>query len=177
MKNKLSSLFTNPKWLKWSLFAIIFIIVSCGIYLTVLYMDLLDSKTAGYEETKQQLLKAGSLKEVTDIETFNGENAYHVVYGKDKKGKNKIIFYPLKGKEKQLTTVDQAEILNKEAILTDWKKECSSCKFIKITPALVDGKELWELTYVDSSGRYVFDYFDMYDGSRYEQYRLKRMFK
>ncbi|WP_249260855.1 DUF5590 domain-containing protein [Virgibacillus pantothenticus] len=151
--------------------------VSCSIYLIFLYNDLLDSKTAGYEETKQQLLKAESLTEIDKVETFYGKEAYHVVYGKDEDGQNKLIFYPLKGKEKKLTTVDQSEILSKSEIKNTWKQECDQCELVRITPALVDGNELWELTYVDSSKRYVFDYLDMYDGSRYEQMRFKSMFK
>ncbi|MBR7795581.1 MAG: DUF5590 domain-containing protein [Bacillota bacterium] len=175
MRIRQSSRFTGPKWLKWSLLISIIILISCFIYMIFLYVDLKESKTAGYAETERQLLKANALTEVTAIKTFNGEKAYHVVFGKDGK-EEKIIFYPLEGKKKNLTTINQSEIIAEDAIIDDWKQQCNQCEFVKITPALVNENALWELTYKDQSGRYVLDYLSIYDGSRYEQYRLKRMF-
>lgn len=177
MKNKRSLLYIGPKWIRWTLSILFLLTVACGIYFIYLYNDLLESKTAGYEETKQQLLKAETLAEVDKIETFHGKEAYHVAYGKDQNEQSKLVFYPLKGKEKQLLTVNQADIVSKSEMKEQWRQECDQCEFIRITPALVDGKELWELTYIDDSNRYVFDYLDMHDGSRYEQMRFKSMFK
>ncbi|WP_200411216.1 cell wall elongation regulator TseB-like domain-containing protein [Virgibacillus salexigens] len=175
MKIRPSSLYTGPKWLTWSLLIIIIFLISCFIYMIYLYIDLKDSKTAGYEETKQQLLKANTLNDISKVETFHGDEAYHVVFGTDDQ-QDKIIFYPLEGKEKNLTTVNQSEIISKDAIINEWEQQCSDCELVKVTPALVEDNKLWELTYIDASNRYVLDYVSIYDGSRYEQYRLKSMF-
>ncbi|AIF45449.1 hypothetical protein X953_11015 [Virgibacillus sp. SK37] len=153
------------------------VIISCFIYLLFLYLDLKDSKTEGFADTKQQILQATSIEEIDKINKFNGEEAYHVIFGTTDSGKKQIIFYPLQGKKKDLTTIDQSDIIAEEAIIGEWKQQCSSCEFIKITPALVNDKPLWELTYRDESDRYVLDYLSIYDGSRYEQYRFKQMFE
>lgn len=142
-----------------------------------LYLDLMDSKTAGIEETKKQILNNTSITSIEKVEQFNGAEAYHVIYGKNKKGEGKIIFYPIKGKEKDLTTIDQSEIIPEKQVLSQWEEQCNGCKLINIVPALVKDESLWEITYKDQSDRYVFDYLSLYDGSRYEQYRFKRMFK
>lgn len=164
-------------WFIWGLVILIIIIVYSFIYVLFLYHDLNESKTAGFEETEKQILGATSITEIEKIEQFNGAEAYHVIYGKDKKNKEKIIFYPLKGKKKDLTTINQSEIISKKQVLNKWKEQCNDCELVKIVPALVENKALWELTYHDKSNRYVLDYLSLYDGSRYEQYRFKQMFK
>lgn len=164
-------------WFFWSLIIILIILIICFIYSVFLYYDVKASKTEGFAETEKQIINATSITEVDKIEQFNGDEAYHVIFGKDDKEEQKIIFYPLKGKEKDLTTIKQADVISEDQILNEWKGQCKDCKLVKIVPALVDDKALWEITYSDGSNRYVLDYLSIYDGSRYEQYRFKRMFK
>ena len=177
MKNDSYSRYKKNNWLFWSLVIVLIILIASFIYGVFIYLDLKDSKTAGFEETKKQILNATSITEIEKIEQFNGEEAYHVIYGKNEKDEKKLIFYPLKGKEKNLTTINQSDIISKEQMLQEWRAQCKGCKLVKIVPALVDKKALWEITYNDQSNKYVLDYLSIYDGSRYEQYRLKRMFK
>lgn len=164
-------------WFLWSLIITLVIIISCFIYALFLYHDLKESKSAGFEETEKQILDGTSITEVEKIEQFNGEEAFHVVYGENKEHEKKIIFYPLKGTEKNLTTINESEIISKKQVLDKWREQCQDCELVKIVPALVDNKALWELTYNDKSNRYVLDYLSLYDGSRFEQYRFKQMFK
>jgi uncharacterized protein YpmB len=167
----------NRSWFFWSLIIILIILITGLIYAVFLYQDVKASKTEGFDETKKQILNATSITEIDKIEQFNGEEAYHVIFGKDNKGVKKIIFYPLKGKEKNLTTIKQSDMVSEDQIQGEWKANCEHCKLVKIVPALVDNKPLWEITYSDESGRYVLDYLSLYDGSRYEQYRFRQMFK
>ncbi|MBM7598386.1 uncharacterized protein YpmB [Virgibacillus halotolerans] len=164
-------------WFFWSLIIILIILIIGFIYAVFLYYDVKGSKTEGFAETEKQILNATSITKIDKIEQFNGDEAYHVIFGKDNKDEKKIIFYPLKGKEKNLTTIKQADIVSEDQIVNDWKAQCEQCKLVKVVPALVDDKALWEITYSDESGRYVLDYLSLYDGSRYEQYRFRRMFK
>lgn len=177
MINNRYSRFNEKRWFLWSTVLFLIVLISCIIYMVFLYIDLKDSKTAGFEETKKQILSNTSITSIEEIEQFNGNEAYHVIYGKNKDNDGKIIFYPLKGKEKNLTTIDQTEIITKKQVLSQWKEQCKGCELVKIVPALVKDKALWEITYNDKSDRYVLDYVSLYDGSRYEQYRFKRMFK
>lgn len=167
---------TRRKSLVYSMIIILLLFISMLIYGIFLYMDLNSNRTKGHEETKRELLKQTEITEITKIENFNGEAAYHVVYGKNEEGKGKIIFYPLEGNEKTLTTVDSTEVLSPSSMIDMWQTDCSACELVKITPALLDDEILWELVYYDEYDRYVFDYRSIYDGSRYEDIRYLRQF-
>ncbi|MBP1969583.1 uncharacterized protein YpmB [Virgibacillus natechei] len=160
----------------WIFLILLILLVSCFIYVIFLYLDIQESKTAGFEETERQIIQATSITEIEKIEQFNGAEAYHVIFGKNEDNEEKIIFYPLEGNEKTLTTVEKNEIVLAETIKSGWSEQCTGCEFINIVPAMVDDEPLWELAYNDDSNRYILDYLSMYDGSRYEQYRFNRMF-
>ncbi|WP_052360676.1 cell wall elongation regulator TseB-like domain-containing protein [Oceanobacillus manasiensis] len=153
------------------------VVIAIGIYAAFLYHDINESRTAGYETTKKQVLSATSVTEIEKVVTFNGAESYHVVFGKTEKNEGRLVFYPLEGNEKTLTTMNEDEMVSEENMLQEWSSRCTDCKFIKIVPGIVDEKVLWEITYRDASDRYVLDYYAIEDGSQYEQYRLKQMFK
>lgn len=169
---------TNRKqtWLLWSCIIIVILFISAVIYAIFLYMDLNDKRTAGYNETTKEVLNQTTIEEITSIEKFNGEEAYHVIYGVDNAGEEKIIFYPLDGNEKTLTTINAEDVMSTSDLLDEWKANCDPCKLINVTPALIKDDVLWELTYYDENDRYVFDYVSIYDGSAYEEIRYLRMF-
>lgn len=163
-------------WFIWTLIILGVLFISAVIYAIFLYMDLNEKRTAGFSETTREVLSQTSITEITNIETFNGEAAYHVVQGINESGEEKLIFYPLEGNEKTLKTVDIEDIMPKQAVHKQWNSDCNSCQLIKITPALIEEEVLWELTYYDENNRYVFDYVSIYDGSPYEEIRYLRMF-
>ncbi|MFC3038905.1 DUF5590 domain-containing protein [Virgibacillus xinjiangensis] len=166
-----------PGWIKWGAVALITIAIIGVVFAAVLYYGIQQELTETMAETEQVLLDATSLQEIDMIEQFNGSEAFHVVYGRNGEDEEKIIFYPLEGKEKNLTTIDRSEIIPKDEIADTWKNDCNECELVQIVPALVDGEELWEITYWDKSNRYVFDYVSIYDGSPYEMYRLDPIFE
>ncbi|MCF3941616.1 cell wall elongation regulator TseB-like domain-containing protein [Oceanobacillus alkalisoli] len=167
---------TRRKWLIFSMITFLLLFISMFIYGIFLYMDLNSERTEGHEATKRELLKQTEITEISKIENFNGEAAYHVVYGKSEEGNGKIIFYPLEGNEKTLTTVDSTEVLAPSSMIDRWQSDCRTCQLVKITPALLDEEILWELVYYDENDRYVFDYRSIYDGSDYEEIRYLRKF-
>ncbi|WP_245831775.1 DUF5590 domain-containing protein [Oceanobacillus senegalensis] len=146
------------------------------IYGTYLYKNIYDKKTDGFEQTEKIILEQTSITEIDDIDLFYGNEAYHIVVGKNEENEEKMIFYPLEGKEKKITTVDTSEIIPKEDIINTWEKNCEGCTLVKITPALIDDNILWELSYHDAKSRYVLEYVSIYNGSSFEQYRFERMF-
>ncbi|MDO6450744.1 DUF5590 domain-containing protein [Oceanobacillus profundus] len=166
----------KSKWLLWSSLTLLIILIALGIYGIVLYNNLYDSKTAGFDETSRQILSQTSITEIEKIEQYNGSAAYHVLFGKNDANEEKLIFYPLEGNEKSLTTIDKSEILTEEEIIERWQAECDSCELIKVTPALEENEALWEIAYNDMNDDYVLDYKSIYDGSDVHMYRFKRMF-
>lgn len=176
MKNGAFTSRKFPGWLKWSLLIVLLLVVIFLVFAIYLYTDIRQSKESGYEETRQQLLANTSLTEITAIEQFNGAQSYHVVHGINGEVEEKIVFYPLKGNEKNLTTIDKSEIVPETQVQSQWQEQCSNCELIEVVPALSDGNALWEVTFIDENGQYVFDYLSIYDGTRYEQYRFTSMF-
>jgi len=180
-KNRLLSL-NKPKrrnwFIIWGIIGISAVVLFCIIYAIVLYNNLYDSKTANYSETEEVILEQTSLKEIDTIEHFFGDEAYHVVYGKNEQGEEKIIFYPLEEEdgEKNITTIDFENVLSKEQIIQEWQQNCTSCQFVNLTPALLDEEELWEVAYQDEQNRYVLAYYSMDDAEIYERLFFKSMF-
>ncbi|WP_067725503.1 cell wall elongation regulator TseB-like domain-containing protein [Oceanobacillus damuensis] len=167
---------SKSNWLLWSFVSIVVIILACSIYAVYLYNEIYGSKTAEFAETSRQILNQTAITEIEKVEQYNGSEAYHIVFGENDENEEKLIFYPLAGNEKELTTIDRTEIMSEEAILDQWQAQCNGCEFIKINPALENDEPLWEITYNDNNNRYVMDYLSIYDGSREEQYRLKKIF-
>jgi len=162
--------------LLWSIAVIFVILLSFLIYGTILYNDLYDSKTAGFHSTKEHIINQTSIVEIFDVELFHGAEAYHVVYGINDQDEEKIIFLPLEGKERSITTVDVSSILSKEQVVDVWQSECNTCTFIDVAPALIDEKALWEIAYRNEQNSYALAYYAMDDAAKYEQLLFKSMF-
>jgi uncharacterized protein YpmB len=174
MDNRTSNM---KKTFIWGSVILLLLLIAALVYSIFLYQEIMESRTDGFAETEEQIMDATSLVSIEKIEQFNGADAYHIVFGENEANEKKIIFYPLEGNEKNLTVLDQSEIVSEETILNEWQKSCSACEFIKAVPAIVEDQVLWELTYIDESERYILDYVSIYDGTRYEQYRFTQMFK
>ncbi|WP_176555813.1 DUF5590 domain-containing protein [Virgibacillus ndiopensis] len=177
MINKQYSRSIVPKWLKWTFLVLCLVLISCFIYSGFLYHDIQLSKTDGFSQTKKKVLDETELSSIASISRFQGLTEYHVVRGSTKEEEDKLVFVPIENESEKLTIINTKEIISKQNIKEQWQAQCNKCELIEIMPAMVKEKPLWEITYKDNSGRYIFDYLSIYDGERYEQFRLKSMFK
>ncbi|MGY0691746.1 cell wall elongation regulator TseB-like domain-containing protein [Virgibacillus sp. FSP13] len=165
-----------PNWLKWILLVICLVLISCLIYIGFLYHSIQESKNAGFSDTKERVLENTELTEIDRISKFQGEKTYHILFGNTKDQDEKIVFVPIQSKSEKITIIDASDILREQNVIKQWQEQCNKCELIDVTPAMVDNKALWEVTYKDSSDRYTFDYLSIYDGTRFQQIRLKSMF-
>src|SRR5699024_7375354 len=110
------------------------------------------------------------------IDSFYEEKSYHILFGVTTEQKELITFIPIDQKE-DYETIERKEVIPKEHIRKKADVDCDSCQILRIKPAMIDDHPLWEVTYWDHEDRYVFDYFSMYDGSRYERLQMKQMFQ
>lgn len=177
MKNRLYSRFIVPKWVKWGIGVVCLVLVSCFIYSVYLYYEVQQNKTARYENIKENVLQSTDISTIEKIEQYHGEKAYFILYGVTDDNKQKLIFYPSERKKEDLTIIEKSEIIPEETIKKGWNSQCKNCELIEIAPAIVDDKPVWEITFIDSSNRYVIDYLSIYDAKRIEQIRLKQMYK
>jgi uncharacterized protein YpmB len=165
--------FTAPSWLKWGMatfIILLLLVIGYGIYL---YNDVLQSKTEGFVESKQKALSETALSEIDDVSRYQGELFYHVVRGTMKNHESAIAFIPV-NKEEPIQFFITNDLLKKEDIMNQWRTSCSKCKWIDTAIAIHNEKPLWEITYIDSSNRYVLEYLYMDSGEVYEQIRLKQ---
>src|SRR5699024_10051303 len=125
-------------WLLWTSIILLILFISALIYAIFLYIDLNSKRTAGFEDTTREILNQTDIAEVTEVERFNGAESYHVINGTNADSKEKIIFYPLKGNEKTLTTIDAEEIIPKDSIIGHFRSTYPDRSLIDVTPALVD---------------------------------------
>lgn len=171
-----NSRYTVPKWLKWVIVGIILVLISCFIYLFFLYSDIQQYRSENYQDSKEEVLEKTNVSKIENVTGYNGGHQFHVVFGKTKDGENKMVFVPLDNKEKKLTVIDVSKTIKKQQIKEQWQQQCENCELINITVAMENNEPLWEVTYVDDSDRYIFDYLSIYDGTRIQQYRLKSIF-
>src|SRR5699024_12074658 len=107
-----------------SLFILLSVMMICFIVVIFLYMKIKKNKKAGFSETKTQVLAETDLTEIDKVERFHGEDAYHIVYGQTSEGDKQVVFVPFTDDEKEMLTVDQADMINKEAIEAQWSEQC-----------------------------------------------------
>lgn len=163
-------------WLYISLIIVCLLIGAAIIYGYFIYHGLMDQKKAGFAESTEKVLADTSLNEIDAKYKYFGEDNYHIYFGSTEDQEEKVVFFPL-DEENEITTLDQSDIISKEDVKEQWKKECESCKLMKVRPAMDEETPLWELTYKDTTGRLVLDYVSFKDGSDYEAYRFKQTFQ
>ncbi len=161
------------KWSKWILLGICVLLIGFFIYMITFYQGLVRTKAEGIPAAEAQMLEASELTEINQINKYQGKQFYMIGFGETKDKQKKIIFLPEK-KNKKPIIIDADETIQKEKITNIWRETCDACALIKITPAMESKKPLWEITYIDRSNSYVFEYLSMYDGSQYEQFRFSR---
>lgn len=162
--------------IKWMLIGLSLLLVVVFIYSAMIYKEIEENKKRGMPETEERVKQETDLTEIEKIESFNGAESYHVVYGVDK-DEVKVILLVALNTEEDIITINQEEIISQEKIQEQWTKRCSKCKMIKITPGIVDEEIVWELTYRDEVGHYVLEYLSIIDGEQIERLRFTERFK
>ncbi|WP_155982691.1 DUF5590 domain-containing protein [Paucisalibacillus sp. EB02] len=152
-----------------------FIIIAIFIFIINLYSDIQESKTKGFSDAEHRVLQETDIVEIESTSRYQADSLYHVVFGKTKAEQSIIVFVP-EDDEKKLTIVNQTEILQYDTVKANWMNECVKCELIDIVPAINKGNALWEITYYDEANRYVLDYVSIFDGTKYEEFRFKKMF-
>lgn len=162
--------------IKWIVLALGLLLLLFFIYGIILYIDTQESKTAGFQKTEQKVLKETEIAEISSVSRFQEKSAYHIVFGKTKERQTKIAFVSLDGNNRDILVIDSEKIIPKQNVEESWMSQCQSCELVKISPAIIDSEPLWEIAYKNDAESYILDYVSMYNGSKYEQFRLKSMF-
>ncbi|HEY4602490.1 MAG TPA: DUF5590 domain-containing protein [Cerasibacillus sp.] len=163
-------------WLKWLVVLCSLLIIGIMVYSVYLYYTILKNKETDFLQSEEIILEQTNLTTIEKVERFHGDTFYHVITGLTRDGDIYFAYLPKKNskKKQKITLINHANILPKSQIKANWLKTCESCYYVSMTPGLIDERPVWEMTYKDGAGRYVFDYLSMYDGESVEQFRFKR---
>lgn len=161
---------TIKRWTLLIIFLVCLLIVSYGAYL---YVDIQSVKTKDFSKTRERIQAETNITHIDSIERYHDKQYFHIVFGTDEQTNEYIAFVPQADDE--ITVVQMNEILSEETITAQWERNCQTCEFIRIIPAMIDDDTLWEVTYVNDD-QYIFDYYTMTEGTLHEQIKLLQMF-
>lgn len=176
-KTYLQQTHTKKHFLRWMIYGLLIFMFICLIAAYILYYQINQAKTAGFSDVKKQVLSETEIVEIDSIERFHGDDAYYIVYGKTSDDDKKIAFVPFVESEEVLQIIDQTDIISKDDMISNWRKNCDNCQLTKVVPGIVDDELIWEITYRDQSKRFVFEYVSIYDGTSHEKFRFTQLFK
>src|SRR5690625_2837761 len=161
-------------WKKLIVFIVLLFILLLIIYFIYLYKFIEESKVINGDETERFVLRSTSLISVDKLYHFQVNELYHILMGNDEIENEMFVFVPLQENlsKEYILVFTSKDFLTKEQIENNWLQDCESCQLHQASPAMINKKPLWELTYTDHSNRYVIAYYSMEDGSIYEQLRL-----
>lgn len=165
--------FSNVKLVVGIVLLVILVLLG---YLIYMYKSIENDKTKGFDETEKHIYEVTEIVSVDKITSFQSEELFHVITGKDSNKQKLIVFLPLEDKE-NVTIIPYSETIPEENMIKSWNDTCKNCTSLTTNYAMINGEPLWELTYNDGSNRYVFDYFSLADGEQYEQLRLYQKYK
>ncbi|MFD1065220.1 hypothetical protein [Oceanobacillus locisalsi] len=167
---------SNNRWVLWTLIAVLLLLLAGIGYSIYLYQVINDNRTAGFDETKEEIETQTSYHNVHSIQGYYGENNYHVFYASNEDNEERLIFLPLEGEERELIVINTEDIMREEAMVDAWSSNCDTCQFADISPAYEDGEALWEITYYDQDNHFVMDYYSINGESLEERYTYNHMF-
>ncbi|MRH42433.1 hypothetical protein GH741_07015 [Aquibacillus halophilus] len=167
--------FTAPNWLKWAVIALLVIFIGVITYLIDTYNEVQANRVSGFDESKEVALTETELVSIDVVSRFHGEKYYHVVLGRNDDGNIGVVYISMEDDDEEVLYFDLNSFVSEEEMLSNWRDACSGCNFLDINLAIDKEQPLWEIKYIDSKDRYVFEYYTVEDGSSYELYfRLQR---
>lgn len=162
--------------IKWTLLIMLLLFISVLIYSFILYNGAETVKNLGKQESKNKIYLNTDIVSIENIEQFNGDQPYHIIYGVDKDNQGLIAIVPFRSAEDKIKVIKEFDIVNKDIIYQEWQEDCGRCEMIKVVPGVVDKQIVWELTYKDELDRYIFEYLSIYSGEQYEKMILTERF-
>lgn len=145
------------------------------VYFLVLYSNIVNSKMENKEDLSAFIKAETDIHTITKMYHFQGEEAYDIIYGQDKAEKSEyVIFNPSGNKNKDdLLTYKADDLISEKSIEKEWQSTCKGCTLKRSSPAMINDKPLWEMTYINDQNRYVMEYISLKDGSTFEKLGLK----
>ncbi|PLT34901.1 DUF5590 domain-containing protein [Bacillus sp. V5-8f] len=152
------------KWLIGIAVAILFVFgIVAGTYISAL-----GPKKDSEQEAFRVAQKEAGLVTMDEFFIYNGKDSYKVLIGKTADGGKKAVWLP-NDDDKKTVTANYDSGKTKEEILKIANKKPDEIISIKL--GMENNTPLWEITYLDDSNRYNYDYYDFKTGEWLKFYR------
>ncbi|WP_409301338.1 DUF5590 domain-containing protein [Peribacillus sp. SCS-155] len=154
---------------KWVIFAAALVICIGGVTAAA-YIHALGPKKEAADIAFKEAKDAAGIVTMDDFYVYNGKDSYNVVVGETKKGTKKVIWLPnKKGSQPVIENYDTG--ISKSEITRIANKQLKPAKIISLKLGMEQDVPLWEVTYLDKSNRYNYDYYDFKSGEWLKYYR------
>lgn len=148
-----------------SILVLCFIGIVSGAYIKAMQQK----KEAGIEAF-EKAKKAGGIKTMDEFHLYNGQSSYSVIIGKADDGHKKIVWLP-EDEKKKIVIKNYNDGKTKKEIISIVNEKLKPKKIISVKLGMEKNVPLWEVTYLDDSERYNYDYYDFTTGEWLKYYR------
>ncbi|MFE4350403.1 cell wall elongation regulator TseB-like domain-containing protein [Peribacillus butanolivorans] len=154
---------------KWLIIASILVLCFIGFVGGAYIKALQPKKEAGYEAF-EKAKKEGGLETMEEFYLYNGQDSYSVIIGKGDNGTKKIVWLP-EDEKKEIVVENYKDGKSKKEILSIVNEKLNPQKIISVKLGMEKNVPLWEVTYLDESERFNYDYYDFKTGEWLKYYR------
>ena len=154
---------------KWLILTAIVILCLAGAVAGA-YVKAMQPKKDAADEAFKTAKSETDLTEMDQFYLYSGKNSYSVAVGKAEDGKRLAVFVPDDKKAKIITeNLDGA--VSEEEIREKVTASRKPAEIISVKMGVESGNPVWEATFLDSAGRYHYDYYDLKSGEWLKYYR------
>ncbi|MGE7779934.1 DUF5590 domain-containing protein [Peribacillus sp. NPDC097264] len=154
---------------KWLVIASILVLCFIG-FVSGAYIKALQHKKEAGNEAFEKAKKAGGIDTKDEFYLYNGQTLYSVIIGKTKNGSKKIVWIP-EDEKKKIVVRNFKDGKTKKEILNIVNDKLKPEEIISVKLGMEKDVPLWEVTYLDDSERYNYDYYDFKTGEWLKYYR------
>ncbi|MFD6440900.1 DUF5590 domain-containing protein [Peribacillus sp. NPDC060186] len=154
---------------KWLIIASILVLCFIG-FVGGAYIKALQPKKEAGNEAFEKAKEEGGLETMEEFYLYNGQDSYSVIIGKGENGTKKIVWLP-EDEKKEIVVENYKDGKSKKEILSIVNEKLNPQKIISVKLGMEKNVPLWEVTYLDESERFNYDYYDFKTGEWLKYYR------
>ncbi|WP_110927644.1 cell wall elongation regulator TseB-like domain-containing protein [Bacillus massiliglaciei] len=154
---------------KWLIIASV-LVLAFGGFVAAAYFKAMQPKKEMAEAAFEKAKTVSDIKTLDDYYMYNGKDSYMIIIGLTDSGEKQVVWVPEKKNGKTVTEKYKSGKTEKE-IKEIAEKKLNPEKIISIKLGMEENIPLWEVTYLDESKRYNYDYYDFKTGEWLKYYR------